>query len=157
MKLGLGLGLLVAFAIACGGASKSAQMKPEAVPPPGGGGIPGDPRAEIDRLDGEITATMQKLGEARPDPAADACVDNCEPKAMSGAATTATAQDPTCRPASSTTCTESCNLKSSICTNAAKICEIAGKLGGADSYANDKCNRGTSSCDAAKKRCCNCT
>ena len=155
MKLGLGLGLLLAFAIACGGA-KSAQMKPEP-PPPGGGGMHGDPRAEIDRLDGEITATMEKLGEARPDPAAGACVDNCGAQAMSGAATTAIAQDPMCKPASSTTCTESCNLKSSICTNAAKICEIAGKLGGADSYANDKCNRGTASCDAAKKRCCNCT
>ena len=143
---GLLVGLAFAFAIACGGSAKKAEMPP---PPPGG-----DMRAEIDRLDGEITAEMQRMNEPRPDPQPDACVENCDPQRL---AVAPAVEDPACKPASSQTCTESCTLKTSICQNAAKICEIAGKLGGTDAYANDKCNRGTASCDAAKKRCCNCT
>jgi hypothetical protein len=149
------LGLVIAFAIACGGAAKPAYR--ETAPPPRDGGLGVAPRAEIDQLDAAITADMEKLAAPRPDPAPGACVENCEPRAMAGAATTTAAEDPSCRPGGSATCTEACTLKGSICKNATRICEIAAQLGGTDAYANDKCNRGTASCAAAKQRCCNCT
>lgn len=144
-------GALVAFAIACGGGSSAG--KPRAV----GGGMPGDPRAEIDRLDAQIAAEMERLGQPQPQPAPGACTEDCPPQAMATAARAAQAEDPACKPAASATCTEACTLKQSICANATRICEIAAQLGGSDRYANDKCNRGTASCEAAKQRCCNCT
>ena len=67
------LGLVIAFAIACGGAAKPAYR--ETAPPPRGGGLGVAPRAEIDQLDAAITADMEKLAAPRPDPAPGACVD----------------------------------------------------------------------------------
>jgi hypothetical protein len=144
--LGVVIGGLLALAIACGGGSKPAEtMKPP----------PGDARAQLEALDQAITADMQKLAEPRPAPPVAACVENCADQ-MSGAATAATQEDPTCKPGKGETCSSSCTLKDSICKNAGKICSIASDLGGKDAYANEVCNRGAASCDAAKKRCCSC-
>lgn len=144
-------GAFVALAIACGGAPSASKASMT------GGGMHGDPRAEIDRLDAQIAAEMERLGQPRPEPAAGACTADCAPQSMAAAATSAKSEDPACKPAATATCSDACTLKQSICANAARICEIAAQLGGADAYANDKCNRGTASCEAAKQRCCNCT
>jgi hypothetical protein len=145
----LAIGALLAALIACGGGKSASHVD-------NGGGAT-NPRSEIDQLDAEITADMAKMQEARPAAAPNTCTTSCAPQAMSSAATAATAPDPSCKPASSATCTESCSLKKSICDAAGRICNIAADLGGSDSYANDKCNNGSASCEAAKKRCCNCT
>ena len=145
--VGVVVGGLLAFAIACGGGAKS-SMGPQ--PPPRG-----DVRAELEALDLAITNDMQKLAEPRPAPPVAACVENCADQ-MSGAAKATTQSDPTCKPGAGETCTSSCDLKDSICKNAGKICSIASDLGGKDAFANEVCNRGLASCDAAKKRCCSC-
>lgn len=151
--VGVIVGGLLAFAIACGGGAKSGvTQKPEGPPPiPGGSNA----RAELERLDALITADMQVMNEPRPTPPVASCIENCA-QAMGGAAAAATKADPTCKPAQTETCNQSCTLKESICTNAGKICSIAADLGGNDQFANETCNRGSASCDAAKKRCCSC-
>jgi hypothetical protein len=133
--LALVLGLLFAAIIACGGG---------APPKSGFTNKPTNPRAEIDALDARITADLSKLNEPAP----------ASPQPM---ATVVPYDDSTCPTTKTDTCTETCTLKTSICDAAKRICSIASDLGGADAYANDKCNTGTASCEAAKKRCCNCT
>jgi hypothetical protein len=158
--VGLATGCALALVIACGAGAKSSRTPGAAVAPAatdGAAGMPaGDSRGQIDGLDQQITAAMGKLGEARPTPPPTACVSGCEPQQMSSAGQAAVAPDPTCKPGKGDTCTQSCTLKDSICTNAGRICEIASQLGGNDAYANDKCNSGVASCEAAKKRCCSC-
>ena len=157
--VGVVVGGLLAFAIACGGSGKAVHST-GGMPPPGPGDAGGlsNPRAELERLDQEITAEMQKLAEPRPAPPVGACAENCaQPMAtQANQAKQATQQDATCKPAQTETCTQSCTLKTSICTNASKICSIAADLGGGDAYANEVCNRGVASCVAAEKRCCSC-
>jgi hypothetical protein len=143
--VGIVVGGLLALAIACGGGSKATSIGP---PPPR------DVRAELEALDQAITADMQQLSEPRPAPPVAACVENCADQ-MSGAAKAATQADPSCKPAGET-CKSSCDLTDSICKNAGKICSIAADLGGKDAYANETCNRGSASCEAARKRCCSC-
>ena len=157
--VGLGIGGLLAFAIACGGVKKDA-MAPAAVasePTAAGAAAPegASGRGEIDALDGQITADMTALGQPRPAPPPSACVSGCAVP-MSTAAKSAIEPDPSCRPAKGDVCSQSCTLKDSICKNAGRICEIASQLGGNDAYANDKCNTGLASCEAAKQRCCSC-
>lgn len=148
--LALVIGGLLALAIACGGAAPK-QAKP--LPPP-----PGGERAQIDALDQAITDAMTRLAEPRPAPAAGACVASCgaEPMAASARQAIAPEDATTCKPAQTQTCTDACNLKDSICSNASKICSIAADLGGDDAYANEKCNSGVASCEAARQRCCGC-
>jgi hypothetical protein len=144
--VGVVVGGLLALAIACGGGSKPQNVEM----PPG----KQDARAELVRLDQEITAQMKQLNERRPEPPVASCVDHCQ-EPMATQATQAKALD-TCEPPKTETCTQSCTLRTSICDNAGKICTLATDLGGNDSFANDTCNRGLASCEAAKKRCCNC-
>jgi hypothetical protein len=147
--LGVLIGSLLALAIACGGGAKGVQTSQKPLPPRG------DVRAELAALDQSITEDMQKLSEPRPAPPVAACSENCADQ-MSSAVAAATQADPTCKPGKGDTCTQACTLKESICTNAGKICSIASDLGGNDAYANEVCNRGSASCEAAKKRCCSC-
>jgi hypothetical protein len=156
--VGIILGALLAITIGCAAKSKSATAPSSASPDPAGampGG--GTPRDEIDRLDQAIDAEMGRLSLTRPTPPPLTCTGETCAQQMSGAAVAATApQSAECRPASTPTCTDSCKLKSSICENAGRICRIASDLGGNDAYANDKCNSGNASCEAAKQRCCSC-
>ena len=142
--VGVVVGGLLALAIACGGAAPQRIDSPPR---------PRDARAELERLDQEITAQMQQLNEPRPAPPVDACVENCK-QPMATQAQTARAT--TCEESKSETCKQSCTLKASICENAGKICTLAADLGGTDAYANEVCNRGLASCEAAKTRCCSC-
>jgi len=99
---------------------------------------------------------MMVLKEQRPAPPPTACVANCQSQQMTLATAATAPEAPTCKPGKSDTCTQSCALKKSICENAGNICRIAAEIGGNDAYANEKCNSGAASCDAATKRCCNC-
>ena len=154
--LGIVVGGLLAITIGCAAKSKSAAMAPTAAEPAAMGSAP-SPRDEISRLDQAISDEMGRLALTRPVPPPLTCTaDECAQK-MSGAAAAATAPAPAqCKPAQSETCTDSCKLKSSICDNAGRICRIASDLGGRDAYANDMCNSGNASCEAAKQRCCSC-
>ena len=153
---GIVLGGLLAGMIACGGSAKSSM---KAMPAPtsadAGGMAQADRHQEIENFDREISDEMAKLGLTRPPAPPATCTSDCA-QAMSTAAQGTTQETADCKPAKSTTCTESCTLKGSICENAGRICNIAAQLGGGDAWANDKCNSGTASCDAAKKRCCEC-
>jgi hypothetical protein len=139
-------------------ASTPAAVQPDHVqgtqapePPPGGA----TPRGQIAALDQAITQDMQRLQLQRPPAPANACVESCaQQMATAVEATAATPAD--CKPGASEKCGETCKLKDSICTAAGNICRIASELGGTDSVANDACNRGNASCDAAKQRCCSC-
>ncbi len=156
---GLAIGCGLTAMLACGGAmQKSAAPVAGGAPPtsvgmePGGGG-----HAEIDRLDADITAQMGKLNLPRPSVPPNACVRQCEPQQLSGVAATATEPaPPACKPAKTEVCTDVCELKKSICDSSGRICKIAEQLGGNDAYANDKCQSGAASCEAAKTRCCGC-
>ncbi|MDQ3333984.1 MAG: hypothetical protein M4D80_02400 [Myxococcota bacterium] len=155
--VGIVLGGLLAVTIGCAAKSKSAAMAPTTAAEPGAMGGAATPRDEIDRLDQAINDEMGRLSLTRPTPPPLTCSGETCAQQMSGAAVAATAPQPAeCRPASTQTCTDSCKLKSSICENAGRICRIASDLGGNDAYANDKCNSGNASCEAAKQRCCSC-
>ncbi len=147
--------LLIAGLVACA-ASKPAPASSPASTSPETGAMPGDPRAQIDALDREIDAQLAEM-QVTPAPhpcVADGMCGQVEPHPMTAGA--AVGSD-TCKPAQTTTCTDSCRLSDSICTNANKICSLAEQLGSADAYANEKCAKGTSSCEAARARCCGCT
>ncbi len=112
--------------------------------------------AEIEKLDQAITDELTKRNLAVP---ADA---TCGPACDMGAIamdTKPVTEDPrmqSCKPGASDTCQDSCTLSDSICKNADRICTIAHQLGDRDAYANDKCVRGSQSCQASKQRCCSC-
>ena len=149
--------LLFAVSLAACGAPRTTAMGPAApvsTAPASDGSLPGDPRAEITRLDREITAQLAAAGLATSQPPACAAAGTCSAAPM---AITPIAQDPTCKPGPSETCTQSCTLATSICDNAGRICELAKQLGSADAYANETCERGTESCKASRERCCGCT
>lgn len=52
-------------------------------------------------------------------------------------------------------CQDVCTLKDAICSNAARICDIARELGG-DPWADGKCASAKASCKEARARCCRC-
>lgn len=146
-------GIALGVVVACGG-SKSA-MRSTASPAPAAmpgtaDGAGGDPRAQITALDAEITADLEKLQLPRP-----TTPPMTPPEAMSAGGIQAT-NDPTCTAPLTPTCGDACKLADSICENAGRICGLAGQLGN-DPWANEKCSSGTASCEAARKRCCNCT
>ena len=62
----------------------------------------------------------------------------------------------TCMRNTSATCTQTCQLTDSICSNADKICEIAKKLHG-DDWADKKCTENRTTCTTATTQCCECT
>ncbi|MEO8846985.1 MAG: hypothetical protein ABI591_28855 [Kofleriaceae bacterium] len=64
--------------------------------------------------------------------------------------------NPTCVRNASAVCTQTCELSDSICTNSAKICELADKLSG-DDWAATKCKDNKATCETAKTQCCECT
>ena len=159
---GLALGACAALLVACGASQKSAMPvaaeSTTSVAPPMAS--PGEQRETIDALDAEITASFTSFGIERPAPAAMPALGcspgvDCTPQTMS-TGIDAPREDATCKPGSSDTCDTSCTLADSVCSNASKICTIAGELGGNDAYANEKCDSGKSACDRASERCCSC-
>ena len=150
--------VLAAASLAACGSQRTSAMAPaapaSASPAADGTLLPPSPRDEITRLDQEITAQLAQAGLATSQPPACAAAGTCSAAPM---AITPIAQDPTCKPGPSETCTQSCTLSTSICDNAGRICALAKELGSADAYANEKCERGNESCKASRERCCGCT
>lgn len=154
---GLLVGACLALVVACA-AGKSSMSAPQAAPTaeamPAGGGA-GNARDQIVVLETQIDAEMTQLGlNPTPQPV---CPDGtCSASAAEPMTVTPSAQDTTCKPGKSDTCTQACTLSDSICDNAGKICELAKELGGDDSFANKTCTRGKASCQASRTRCCGC-
>ncbi|HEY4182352.1 MAG TPA: hypothetical protein VGM90_36215 [Kofleriaceae bacterium] len=144
----------VAGVIAACSASKMSAAAPVAASPQSAGSMPGDPHTEIDRLSKEIDDELAKAGVATMQQPSCAAAGTCSAVPM---AVAPIAQDATCKPAKSDTCDQACTLSTSICTNADRICKLAGDLGGADQYANEKCQSGNESCSRSHERCCGCT
>lgn len=147
--MALALGITLGVVVACGGsksALKSGASPAPATNLPGEAGAPqSDPRAQINQLDAQITADLERLAMPRP-----TALPTMSPEEMSAGGV------PTCTAPATATCTDSCKLADSICENAGRICSLAGQLGN-DPWANEKCSSGTASCEAARKRCCDCT
>ncbi len=145
-------GLACAVLLACASSKPSAvSPAPSAVEP-----MPGDPRREIDELDRAIDDQLAQL-QLSPGPAPCSASGTCAQARPQPMTATSRVEDPTCRPADTTTCTDVCTLSDSICANASKICALAERMGSADAYANEKCEKGTASCQTARDRCCGCT
>jgi hypothetical protein len=111
--------------------------------------MPASPHDQIEELDAKITAatTELKLEEAQPE-----AIQSSSPTPM-GAITAA--GDPKCRPAKTDTCSTSCTLSDSVCSNADKICTLAKDMQG-DTWAENKCKRANLMCEASHKKCCSC-
>ncbi|MDB4961719.1 MAG: hypothetical protein JWP01_1718 [Myxococcales bacterium] len=146
------------FVIACASTKQASQAPapassggPETVMMPGS-----SPREQIDALDRAIEDELTRMGVRPAPPPACVASASCSEAAPQPMSIKPVAEDPTCKPAPGDTCRDSCTLSDSICSNAGKICEIAKQLGGDDAYANEKCQRGTTSCELAHERCCSC-
>jgi len=136
--------LCAALIVACAAPSRQAAPSVAGTAPTG----PVSPRDEIARLDGEIAAQRGQLGLSEP--AVQPMASTVQPMSVPSAA-----NDPSCHPAKSETCTNSCTMSDSICVNAAKICDLANQLAG-DSWAAGKCASATETCKAAHDKCCGC-
>jgi hypothetical protein len=156
---GIALGAAAAALVACASAGrKSTVAAPPSAGADAGAVMPGGSpeHAEIAQLDQAITDELTKRGLAVP--AEATCGPACDMAAIAMDSKPVT-QDPrmqSCKPGASDTCQDSCTLSDSICKNADRICTIAHQLGDRDAYANDKCVRGSQSCQASKQRCCSC-
>lgn len=156
---GLLVGACLALVVACA-AGKSSMSAPQTAPtteatPAGIGVDGGNARDRILELEIQIDQQIAQLGLPPTPP--PACPNgNCSASAAEPMTVTPSAQDTTCKPGKSETCTQSCTLSDSICDNAGKICELAKELGGDDNFANEKCTRGKASCQASRTRCCGC-
>ena len=154
--LGVGCGVF----IACSASQKTSSVAP--VSPAAGGAphdesppMPGSPgEQQIYELWKQLDADRVQLALPAPMTAfscnGPSCADGAQ--AMAAAAITPTL---VCKPAPTDTCTQSCTLADSICSNSKQICELAAKLDG-DQWAAKKCSDGTETCNAAKSRCCGC-
>jgi len=144
-------GLALASAVvACGAASRQS-----AAPPTAGGGVgndgilPGDPHAQIEQLDADIRANLDRLGVAKP--TTYEVGSATDPRPMTDIRRVCTPAGPP-----SETCGDVCNLGNHICDNADKICELAAELA-PDAWAQGKCEDGKRSCEAARTHCCECS
>ena len=149
--LALLLGASCAVALACGGSQTKTAAAPATAPGREGAG---DPHAEIEALDHQIT---DELARAQlPAPPATCSGPACA-QAMSQPFAVPSIGDAQCRPpASGTRCDDVCTLSTGICTNQRRICELAGQLPG-DDWAAGKCESARASCKVARERCCSCT
>lgn len=147
MKYGAALALMLV--VACAGAQKSAAPAPrEATMPVAGSAASASPKAQLDELYAQVEQERAALG--LPEPMAGVL----SPATPMGDHPT-TQTDAACHPAQSETCTSSCKLSDSICTNADKICKLAKDLE-PDADAAAKCEKAGKSCTAAHDKCCGC-
>jgi hypothetical protein len=124
----------LALAIACAAQPRSAST-PSAMP----GEAPSGSHDQIQQLANQIDADRLQMNLPPAEP-------------MAGIPPTA----PTCTRSPSETCTETCTLSDSICRNAKQICDLADQLAG-DTWAAGKCTDAKATCEAATRRCCECS
>jgi len=154
----------VVAALAAGLAACGAQQKPAPVMPPhaadagaqptaadaGMGSMtarPDDVRAEIRRLDADISTRLDAGGVGVP---TEAAVAAARAISMDAAKAVCTPAEPT-----PTACADACTLGDAICDDAGRICKLADQLPG-DTWAADRCAAGKASCETARQRCCDC-
>ena len=145
---GILAGVCAAIVIACAASPRSAMVASPPMAPTSTGGAAASPHDQIAELDAEIAAQRGQL--ALPPPAVQPMAAG-----VTVAAVPSPADDPTCHPAKSETCSTSCTLAGSICSNATKICELAKQLPG-DDWAAVKCAGANETCKAAHDKCCGC-
>ena len=151
--LGVVAGLACAAVIACSAAPKTA-MAPSALPQPATARgaqsepVPSDPHAAIEYYTEQIEAERKQL--QMPEAVLPMSTQPAAPLPPR------VAEDTTCHPASSSTCSDVCRMSDTICDNSAKICKISDDLGD-DEWAAGKCASGKQTCGDAHKRCCECT
>lgn len=135
---------LLCCVAACGAASKQAATSgsppPQMVVPH----APENAHSEIERLDQEITTAMGK--DQLPLPNVSAQAMEAIPQPLTG---------PQCKPAKTEACDSSCDLSTSICKNADRICNLANDMAG-DDWAANKCKSARQSCVDSNKKCCSC-
>jgi hypothetical protein len=142
--VGLAGGAIIAVALAaCGAAHAPPATQGSAGPDP----MPplADVRAEIEALDLAIATDRASLDLDAPGPEAIAAVQAAEVGRAGG----------TCAPPAGDRCVDACRLSDAICSNAARICELARGLPG-DAWATERCDAGKASCAASIERCCGC-
>lgn len=146
------LAAAAALYAACATAQAPAPARTQAMPEIAAGpsGATG-PHAEIERLAHEIDS--QRLQMALPEATPAPACESCTAQPMSEPVTVAS--DAQCHPGQSTTCHDSCTLSDSICSNAAKICDLASGLPN-DGWAAQHCTSAKATCDAAHAKCCAC-
>ena len=130
--------------VACSGAQKSTAPASQAMPSV----APSSTKAELDELYAQVEEERAKMG--LPEPMASGT-----PGAIPMADHPTTQTDNACHPAESETCTSSCKLSDSICTNADKICKLANDLA-PDADAAAKCEKADKTCKTAHDKCCGC-
>lgn len=146
LRLLIATSILVPWIVAC---ASSPSKLGETGPKP----MPGDRRAEIDQLAKAIDDELATAGVATTTPAACATAHTCSAEPYD---VKPRVEDPTCKAPTTDTCTQSCTLSDSVCSNADKICNIAKQLGGADAYANEKCQSANGACKRTREACCGC-
>ncbi|HSD86743.1 MAG TPA: hypothetical protein VLB44_04485 [Kofleriaceae bacterium] len=148
--------MVVVAACAAGGAKRSAAPAPQSTatepPPIAQGGSPdmASVKGQLDGLYAKVEQERQSLQLAEPQIEAGTA-----PVAMATEPMPTSTTDKTCKPAPSETCTSSCKLSDSICTNTDKICKLAGELAGDDDAAA-KCTKATKTCKSSHEKCCSC-
>jgi hypothetical protein len=148
--VGIAAGLCAAIVIACSSAHQAGVARPLA-PAIADGNPGGDTHAQIEQLAAAVAADRDRMGLAAPvEPRIAGVAGVAEPMS-----TPLSSQDPSCHHGTGDRCTTSCTLSDSICTNAAKICELAHQLAG-DTWAADKCTSSQTTCEAAHAKCCAC-
>jgi hypothetical protein len=145
MKYGAALALMLIAACAMGGAHKAAQAPVEATQAT----MPAtdSKKAELDQLYAQVEQERESMQLAEPMYSPGTPMPMAEPPTMQ--------TDNTCKPAQSETCTSSCKLSDSICTNAGRICKLAKDLE-PDEDAAAKCVKASKTCTTAHDKCCGC-
>jgi hypothetical protein len=133
----------IAWCVVLAGCAYASPQHTSASAPPRQQVLAPSPHDQIEQLSGKITQESNTLGL----PPQNGTLSSATP--MTSVA------DPTCHPAKTDTCSDTCGLADSICTDATKICDLAKQLPG-DTWAESKCTSAEDSCDAAHKRCCGC-
>lgn len=147
MKYCAALALMLVVACAAGGARKAAMAPQETSAMPSV--APSSPKkAELDKLYEQVDQERESMGLPAP-------MVSGEPGAIPMATQPTTQNDSACHPAQSETCTSSCKLSDSICTNAEKICKLAKDLE-PDEDAAAKCVKADKTCKAGHEKCCGC-
>ncbi len=155
--VGVLLGTCCAIVIACSsGAKSAATMPPSVARQPQEAARPHTTQAdEIDALVAQID--QQRVEMNLPEQHGERQTGVEPHTSAMGGGTPVAPTAPSCKQPNgqSDNCKQSCTLKTSICENAKKICDIAGQMAG-DAWAEQKCADGNATCDAAKKKCCEC-
>ena len=148
------LGVLAGAGCAAVIACSARQSMTSAVAPQMAGSQPPQ-HAAIDDYDRKLTAARDQLGLPAPAAPVAPLAGSPASPVVDMAVGPTSANDPTCHPAKTDTCSDTCTLADSICDSAAHICELAKQLPG-DAWADGKCSSGEATCTAAHARCCGC-